>query len=211
MAVEEAMTVDGEGSAVSAHTIIELNEQGQVVRIQYPDQSMRFFGYDADGGVNRIEDESGRASVRNDDYSWSTTNRAGRNLGTTEKAYVTVSRDGNLVWGYYKTGTIVIQRTDCSALKTSNNGALLEYISPFRRKFTVTDGGKAAECLIGDEDSPEELAIDSLRVQHWELIHYVPTKERVAKELWCLLRDNGISDPENLEPGAVIRVPLPQL
>jgi hypothetical protein len=211
MAVEEIAGVDAESDAKTGHTLIELNKRGEVVRIRYPDGSARFFFYDSEGGVSRIEDEAGRCTIRNDDYTWTTTARTGRKLGTSDKAYVTVSRDGNVVWGYYRTGTIVIQRTDCSSVKTTNTGILQEYISVSRRRFIVIDGGKFAETAFGEEDSIEEIALESLCAQHWELMHYIPTKEQIAKEVWCLLRDNRVANTENIEPGTVFRIPLPQL
>lgn len=184
------------------HARIELDENGQVYRLEYPDGVSRTFQYDDESSVNQFIDARGRVTARNEDYSWTITDARGRRLGVEDRAYLTVSRDGNMVWGYFRDGSIVIQRTDCSAIKTDKSGELLSYVSPSGRRFSVDEAGEATY-RVGDEDTLESLAEDVLRLQNWELAHYVPTRNQISRVSSTILGDNNL---DALEPGRKIFV-----
>jgi hypothetical protein len=186
---------------------IELDKDGQVCKLEYPDGTVRTFEYDHECAVMRITDGRGRVTARNDDHSWTTTDARGRKLGTDDLAYLTVSRDGNMVWGYFRDGSIVIQRTDCSAIKTDKSGELLSYVSPKGRRFVVDDTGYAAY-RVSDEDNIESLAEDVLRLQNWELAHYAPTANQISRVSGTIFSDNQL---KALEPGIKIIVQVDQL
>lgn len=181
---------------------LEFDPFGYVRRIEYGDGTSREFHYATNGTVNKIVDHTGNTVVRNDDQTWTSFLRSGKESGSVSACQITVYSDGTMVWDYSDKGTKTLYRPDGSAAQLDSHDRLLQYMSKRDRKFTL-NGDSIAEYRVSKADTLDEIAADALRFQKWESAHYQPSDKEIAKESERISRLNGINT-KTLTAGLVL-------